>query len=206
MLSRRRVITSTAAAASLAWLAPAAAAIMSTPRQSEGPFYPRASDLSADRDNDLVRIAGAVKQAGGEILHLSGLVSDAKGNKIKNARVEIWQCDVNGRYLHAGDTRSTPPRDLAFQGFGHTVCDARGRWQFRTIKPTSYPGRTPHIHFKVILPGGKTLITQMYVADEPGNARDFLYQSVSPKQRKALSVVLTQQSNGTYTGFFPIVI
>ena len=52
----------------------ALAAPVATPAQTEGPFYP--AKLPADIDSDLVRIEGAVREAGGEILHLAGTVRD----------------------------------------------------------------------------------------------------------------------------------
>ena len=36
----------------------------------------------------------------GEVTHLTGRVLDAKGDPIRNAVVEIWQCDSSGAYLH----------------------------------------------------------------------------------------------------------
>lgn len=59
-------------------------------------------------------------------------------------RVEIWQCDMNGKYLHGGFRRSIE-FDAAFQGFGHDITGPDGSYKFRTIKPVTYPGRTPHI-------------------------------------------------------------
>ena len=159
-----------------------------TPAQTEGPFYPAPAMRHADIDNDLVKIAGAVRDAGGRIIHLTGRVLDREGNAIAGARVEIWQCDVNGRYLHAGD-RQAVARDAAFQGFGHDITDDQGRYRFRTIRPVSYPGRTPHIHVKV-LSGGEELTTQFYIDGEPGNERDFLYRRLSVADRQAVAMVL----------------
>ena len=53
-----------------------------TPSQTEGPFYPAPGMRSADVDNDLVRIAGAVRDAGGEVIYLSGRVLDQDGEPI----------------------------------------------------------------------------------------------------------------------------
>ena len=161
-----------------------------TPEQTEGPFYPAPAMRPADTDNDLVRIAGAVRDAGGRIIHLTGRVLDRDGSPVAGARVEIWQCDVNGRYLHTGD-RQAAPRDAAFQGFGHDITDDQGRYRFRTIRPVPYPGRAPHIHVKV-LAGGEELTTQFYIDGDPGNARDFLYNRLSAVDRRALAMVLPE--------------
>ena len=139
-----------------------------TPSASEGPFYPTTSMRFDDVDNDLVRIAERVERAGGEVMTLEGRVLNTDGRPIEGARVEIWQCDVNGRYLHSGD-RGGRPRDAGFQGFGHDISGAQGEYRFRTIKPVPYPGRTPHIHVKLLIDGRSRLTTQFYLADHPQN-------------------------------------
>jgi len=162
---------------------PAAAAIL-TPEQTAGPFYPTGGMRNADTDNDLVRIAGTVRQAGGQIVRLGGRVLDRSGQPREGARVEIWQCDVNGRYMHPADRRHSG-HDPAFQGFGHDITDAEGRYRFRTIRPVAYPGRTPHIHVKVFA-GRRELTTQFYTAGEPANERDGIFRRLSPDERTAV--------------------
>src|SRR6185436_2506562 len=115
-----------------------------TPRQTEGPFYPNKMPL--DTDNDLLIINDKITPAVGTITHLTGRVLDARGTPIRNAVVEIWQCDNNGAYLHTGTTNADK-RDVNFQGFGRFVTGSTGEYYFRTIKPVPYPGRTPHIHY-----------------------------------------------------------
>src|SRR6516165_9221931 len=62
-----------------------------TPTTNEGPFYP--TKLPLDTDNDLLIINDAITPAVGEITHLSGRVLDSRGNPLRNAMIEIWQCD-----------------------------------------------------------------------------------------------------------------
>src|SRR3954451_8759216 len=71
-----------------------------TPKQTEGPFYP--DKLPLDTDNDLLVINDGITPAVGTVTHLTGRVLDAKGDPVRNAVVEIWQCDNNGAYLHSG--------------------------------------------------------------------------------------------------------
>jgi protocatechuate 3,4-dioxygenase beta subunit len=164
-----------------------AAVTARTPSGTEGPFYPDSQMRFADVDNDLVSIAGRVEQAGGEIVMLGGRVLDGAGNPVASARVEIWQCDVNRRYLHHGD-RGGAARDGGFQGFGHDVTGADGAYSFRTIKPVPYPGRTPHIHVKVLVSGSERLTTQFYLPDHPDNARDWLYRRVPVELREKVTM------------------
>jgi protocatechuate 3,4-dioxygenase beta subunit len=150
------------------------ASTMPTPRATEGPFYP--TTLPLDSDNDLVSVTGQQAKARGTIAHVSGRVLDSAGKPVANAWVEIWQCDWQGIYLHPRDGGQNR-RDTGFQGFGATTTTADGSYRFRTIKPVAYAGRTPHIHYKVKA-GNRELTTQMYLAGEPGNERDFLYRNL----------------------------
>lgn len=183
-----------------------AAGLIPTPRQSEGPFYP--PELPDDRDSDLVRVTGADAAALGEVTHVLGRVLDRQSRPQARALVEIWQCDANGRYLHPGDRG--PARDPHFQGYGRTLTDAGGGYRFRTIRPVPYPGRTPHIHFKVRTEDGRSLTTQMYVRGEPRNDRDGLLNAVrDPAARDRLIVALDpapQLESGALAGTFDIVL
>ena len=164
-----------------------ARAVIPTPSGSEGPFYPTTRMRFNDIDNDLVKIDGEVERAGGEIVMLTGRVLDSAGNPVAGARVEIWQCDANGRYLHRGDS-GWNSRDPAFQGFGHDLTGADGSYSFRTIKPVPYAGRTPHIHVKVLLANRERLTTQFYLPDHPGNRNDWLYQRVPQAKRELVTM------------------
>ena len=154
-----------------------------TPWQSLGPFYPQ--KLPVDSDADLTFVDGKNGQATGQFTRLSGRVTDQSGAPIKNARVEIWQCDAFGAYHHPRDGGGV---DTFFQGYGQTTTDDNGNYRFKTIKPVAYPGRAPHIHMKVI-DGSRELVTQIYIQGEPANKRDFLLNAIRNKQsRQSLEV------------------
>lgn len=189
--TRRTFLKASTAGVAATVLPHAAQALVATPGATEGPYYPKPAMRFGDADNDLVRIEGRVRQAGGEIIYLTGQVTDGDGNPVSGVRLEIWQCDANGRYLHTGDNRNIS-RDNAFQGFGHHVTDKDGHYRFRTIRPVPYPGRTPHIHVKVFT-GKRTLTTQFYLAGEPGNQRDPLYRQMSAAERQAVEMRFEKQ-------------
>ena len=165
----------------------AASSALRTPSAAEGPFYPLPAMRFDDADSDLVRVDGQVRAAGGEIVRLQGRVLDASGQAVSGARVEIWQCDARGRYLHWRD--SGGPRDPGFQGFGQSITDAGGTYGFRTIKPVPYPGRTPHIHVKVWVDGHDRLTTQFYLQDHPYNQRDGLYRNLSTAELDRVTMI-----------------
>lgn len=178
--TRRRFLGSTAAVLATAALPAGAALREPTPRQTAGPFYP--VELPLDDDNDLTRVAGEADPARGVVTDLGGRLLDLNGRPLRDLRIEIWQCDANGRYRHPEDPgrRSIDP---GFQGHGHTATDADGRYRFRTIRPVQYPGRTPHIHVAVFAPGQHPFVTQLYVAGDPRNMDDFLFRRVPAEQR-----------------------
>ncbi len=178
--TRRRVIGAALSTVGLALAGPApltlASHVMRTPPQSRGPFYPL--QLPLDQDNDLVTVAGQSGMAKGQLAHVVGRVLDEHGQPLSKARVEIWQCDANGRYRHPGDWGGAP-LDPNFQGYGEFVTGADGAYRFRTIKPVPYTGRAPHIHFAISGPGVEPLVTQLYVEGAPENQRDFLLNGIS---------------------------
>jgi len=143
-----------------------------TPWREEGPFYP--DKLPLDTDNDLIIVGDNLTPAVGEITHLTGRVLDTTGSPIRNATVEIWQCDANAVYHHSGDTaRNGDRQDKNFQGYGRFTTGSTGEYRFRTIKPVPYPGRpAPHIHFKVRKGDRELITTQMNIAGHPGNEID----------------------------------
>lgn len=155
--------------------------LVRTPVQTEGPFYP--DKLPLDSDNDLLIISNAITPAVGAVTHLTGRVLDIKGSPIKGARVEIWQVDSTGAYIHTADYRGES-RDKNFQGFGRFETGADGAYRFRTIKPVSYPGRTPHIHIKVWKGERELLTTQCYVQGEPQNQRDGVLRGIRDARQR----------------------
>ena len=208
-LARRSLLT-TAVVTSASLFLPkslVAAELVATPGQTEGPFYPVA--FPPDMDNDLVRLTGQATQALGQVIHVAGRVTDTRGQPKPGSMIEIWQCDANGVYRHpraAGQGRI----DQAFQGYGRTQVDGQGRYRFRTIRPVPYPGRTPHIHFAVHVPGQGRLVTQMYIEGEPLNSRDGVLSSIrDPRARRSVIVPLVSWQSpepGALHGIFDIVV
>lgn len=211
-IGRRALISGLAAAVALPQaprLLRAGSLLTITPQQTEGPFYPK--DWTGDIDNDLVLVQGEAAKALGHVTHVAGKILDAAGHPVGNAQVEIWQCDANGIYRHPRDTSwfSQRKRDPGFQSRGRMVTDTEGNYSFRTIRPVAYPGRTPHIHFKVDAPGKEQLITQMYVDGDPGNERDGILNSLTERERASVLVKLEEAErleHGALAGVFNIVM
>jgi protocatechuate 3,4-dioxygenase beta subunit len=157
-----------------------------SPTQTLGPFYPRnPAERPRATDADLLTVEGDRVLGKGVPTFLAGRVVDRRGNAVADAVVEIWQCDGNAVYHHP-DGGATSERDPHFQGYGVDRTDAHGDFRFRTIRPVAYPGRTPHIHVRVQPAAGRAFATQLYLPDDPGNARDFLFSRLDADEQRAL--------------------
>jgi protocatechuate 3,4-dioxygenase beta subunit len=106
-----------------------------TAEDAEGPFYkPGAPERLS---------TGSGLAVSGEVLSYPGC------RPIPGARVEWWHADRSGRYVDS------------LRGMQKT--GATDGYAFTTSPPGVYPGRPPHIHFKVSAPGHKPLTTQLYL-------------------------------------------
>jgi protocatechuate 3,4-dioxygenase beta subunit len=182
LATRRQFLTRLSLAAALFTVPGAfAEALIQTPAQTEGPFYP--DHLPVDTDNDLLVINENITPAIGEVTYVSGRILDSRGDPLRNAIVEIWQCDATGAYLHSKDTNKAK-QDKNFQGFGRFITGSSGEYLFRTIKPVAYPGRTPHIHYKIKRAGKELLTTQCYIKGHPGNEKDGIWKGIQDEQQR----------------------
>jgi protocatechuate 3,4-dioxygenase beta subunit len=193
---RRRSILGTCAA--VAASAIALPALASSRRviapMTDGPFYPPRAwrERWTDWDADLTTVQrdGRTLIATGERLGLDLQLSDGAGRIVDGAQVEIWQCDSMASYRHPRVPMEEGRHDAGFQGFGAASSSRDGKLSFRTIRPVPYPGRTPHIHIKLRHPSFGEVSSQLFVAGDPGNARDFLWRGLAPADREALEMRL----------------
>jgi hypothetical protein len=128
--SRRRFLAQLAATGAFLTVPGAfAAALTPTARQGEGPFYP--DHLPLDTDNDLLIVNDSITPATGEITYLSGRILGANGNPVRGATVEIWQCDVNGIYIHSKRSGGHDEQDKNFQGYGRFLTASSGEYRVK---------------------------------------------------------------------------
>ena len=107
--------------------------LVPTGEMTLGPFFPREFAQGA---NDLAA------NAKGEVIEITGRITQLDGKPLDNLVVEIWQADSQGRF-NSGE----------FFGWGRAATDANGVYRFRTIKPGAYEGRAPHINFLLLYSG-----------------------------------------------------
>ena len=120
-----------------------------------GPFFPRefAKDAS-----DLVR------GSSGEVIEITGVVTELDGKPLDNVILEIWQADAAGRFDNPG-----------FSGWGRAATDAQGVYRFRTLRPGAAQGRAPHVNFLILYSGlMRQLQTVMFFDPSPDPALESL--------------------------------
>ncbi len=132
--------------------------------------------------------------AKGERVRIEGRIFDGAGGLVRDALVEAWQADANGRYPHPADTQGgAPPPDPAFRNWGRTGTDFEtGVWSFDTVKPGRVAGRhgfrkmAPHVNLWIVARGiNLGLSTRLYFADEDAaNAADPVLNIIDPPERR----------------------
>ena len=146
---------------------------------------PAPADLFSIGPMDLSRTAADAPKATGQLIQVTGRVTDEDGSPMPGAVIEIWQANSAGKYVHDAD-RHNAPIDPNFRGEGRLVTDAEGQFQFFSIKPGAYPvlesgwwWRPPHIHFSIL---GRSwmdrFVTQIFFPGEPLNETDLLLNAV----------------------------
>lgn len=97
----------------------------------------------------------------GERIVISGRVLDEDGEPIPDALVYVYHTDVRGIYSDVGDSN---PRL-----FGYLRTNEEGRYEYRTIKPASYPDTNvdEHVHYEISAPGHETRTTRLGFSDDP---------------------------------------
>ena len=181
--------------------------LFTTPAQPEGPFYP--VKLPSDSNADLTKVEGKGAIAKGEVVIVSGVVTDENCVPVKGAIVEVWQACHSGRYNHPSDT-SAAKLDPNFQYYAQIKTNAKGEYSYKTIIPGEYAAtgtwtRPPHIHYKVSLRGYEELITQLYFKGNRNNEYDRILQSLNKDEQNAVIVDFKSTSNSKISsGIFNI--
>jgi hydroxyquinol 1,2-dioxygenase len=130
-----------------------------------------------------------ITQAGGrETCLFEGTVRDLDGNPVEGARIDVW-CDSEDGFYDV----QQPDMQPRHNNRGVFTTGPDGHYQFRGIKPVSYPipddgpvgqllttlGRHPyrpaHMHFIVSAPGYDTVVTHTFVDGDPYLTSDAVF-------------------------------
>jgi catechol 1,2-dioxygenase len=135
-----------------------------------GPYY---------RPDSPVRSNLRIEGQPGDPVELSGYIRHSDcSTPYKNAKVEMWHCDVNGVY----DNQSPE-----FRYRGTTFTDEKGFYSFQTVLPVAYAGegfiRPAHFHLVVTAEGYQPLVTQLYFSGDKHIKGDAWASSTNAKRR-----------------------
>jgi hydroxyquinol 1,2-dioxygenase len=136
-----------------------------------GPFYvegspplPLGGDLAKDNP--------------GEVVLVSGKVTDTRGRPLRGASIDMWQADINGFY----GTQDPAQSDENLRC--RQDCDDEGRYWFTTVLPAPYSipmdgpvgslfrttersnWRPGHYHFIVRAPEFRSLVTEIFFSHD----------------------------------------
>jgi protocatechuate 3,4-dioxygenase beta subunit len=133
-----------------------------TPEAGEGPFY---------LDPKLLRSDITSGQPGAPLQLSMQVVRSGDCATLANARVDVWHADAIGLYsgyASQSGVGGVSPSIAAGKQYlrGTQFTDANGNVQFRTIFPSWYGGRTPHVHFKVFLANKEVVASQIFFPDD----------------------------------------
>ena len=138
-----------------------------------GPFWRMHSPLT-ESGGSIVR-----SPTPGPALFVDAWFRDTAGQPIAGAEVDVWHSSPEGFYENQDPVQA----DMNLRG--KFITDADGHFAFRSVKPAGYPipidgpvgellrqqgrhnMRPAHLHFLAARDGFKTLISQIYVNDDP---------------------------------------
>ncbi len=138
-----------------------------------GPFYVEGAPV-VDSGSNLIK-----KDSGGEVLLVTGKVTDSNGNALSGATLDVWQTASNQLY----DVQDSEAPEWNLRATIKALDN--GEFSFVSEKPTSYPVptdgpvgrllaaggrhafRPAHLHFVIKAPGYETLVTHIFVEGDP---------------------------------------
>ncbi len=187
-----------------------------TGSQTAGPYVhigliPHQAGFDIFQNNFGNVVAGASTR--GEHIVVEGRVFDGTGTPVRDALIEIWQANADGRYNHPAD-RQNKPLDRDFRGWGRTGADFKtGIYTFETIKPGAVAGRhtrmmAPHINVWIVSRGINIgLHTRMYFSDEAeANAADPVLNLIEQEERRETLIAKRTTRDGKIVYVFDIVL
>ena len=134
-------------------------------------------------------------QTKGERMRIEGRVTDGIGSVLKDALIEIWQANAEGKYAHPGDRQPGKSLDANFRGWGRSCTDFdSGEYTFDTIKPG------------VVARGiNLGLNTRLYFSDEAeANAKDAVLNIIESEARCQTLIAQREVKEGAVTYRFDI--
>ncbi|QVQ53569.1 protocatechuate 3,4-dioxygenase subunit alpha [Spiractinospora alimapuensis] len=131
---------------------------------------------------------------------IRGTVYDGEGTPVRDALIETWQADPDGRFNHPDDPRGAMTYP-GFRGFARSDTRDGGAYAVRTLKPGVVPGpagpQAPHIDVSVFARGMlHRVVTRIYFPEEvEANASDPVLSAITEEDARA-TLVATKADDG----------
>ncbi len=148
-----------------------------TQEVTQGPYYVTGTSELADGNLNYDNLTG-------EKIKVKGYVyAGATGTTaVSGAKVEIWHADDSGSYQPNGNGAASSYSTDEISLRGYVMSDENGYYEYTTIYPGEYRGRTRHIHTNTTAEGYNGVITQLIIpsleGDELTAAEDNIAQSL----------------------------
>lgn len=136
-----------------------------TGRATAGPFY--VGNTPTRMDINFLGAPGQLMEVGGFVLGGADHATPLAG-----VAVELWHADADGRYHPEDDGDITRYRAEEINLRGQVRTGADGGFAFRSVVPGHYGNRRRHLHWRVVAPGHRPLVTQTYWRDEKGSRHE----------------------------------
>jgi protocatechuate 3,4-dioxygenase beta subunit len=148
-----------------------------TKQVTQGPYYVTGTSQLSNGNLNYDNLAG-------EKIKVQGYVYAGASDTVPvaGAKVEIWQADNAGSYHPNSNGAASNYATSQLSLRGYVLTDANGHYEYTTIYPGEYTGRTRHIHTNTTASGYAGVITQLIVPSIEGDrmtaAQDNIAQSL----------------------------
>lgn len=155
--------------------------------------------------NDLGRPAGKVHYAPGQLLVISGRVTDENCVPVANAIIDLWQANPFGEYRWATRDELLTPEPV-FAGTGRAVTDNLGRYHFTTLFPGATGRTAPHLQFRITHPEFRSLDTSAYFGGDRRNLSDPKFKALKGDTQDKLQARISGAADGKLQALFNITL
>lgn len=148
-----------------------------TQQVTQGPYYVTGTDALTDGELNYDQLEG-------EAIKVKGYVyaGETGATPVAGAKIEVWQADNSGNYHPNNNGPATNYSKDEISLRGYVTTDENGYYEYTTIYPGQYTGRTRHIHTNTTADGYTGVITQLIIpsleGDETTAEEDDIAQSL----------------------------
>jgi protocatechuate 3,4-dioxygenase beta subunit len=135
-----------------------------TQQVTQGPYYVTGTNELTDGNLNYDSLTGDEIKVQGYVY--AGATGTAP---VAGAKIEIWHADDSGSYHPNSNGAASSYSDSELSLRGYVLTDENGYYEYTTIYPGEYEGRTRHIHTNTTADGYKGVITQLIIPSLSGD-------------------------------------